>query len=186
MKKTLLTILCTVLVCSCVMGVTLAYIAQKTQTITNTFVIGNITLKLTETEADYKLIPGKVYSKDPTATIGANSEACYLFVKVEKTTDFDDYVIAEIDTTWEVVAAEEAYEVYCIKVSAEDAKTGKSYPILKDSKVTVDPDVTKKQIDDLGTNSPEIKFTAYAIQAEGFGTAAAAWAEAKNLDNTTT
>lgn len=179
MKKTLITILCTVLVCSCVMGVTLAYIAQKTQTITNTFVIGNITLTLTETEKEYKLIPGKVYDKNPTATIGANSEACYLFVKVEKTTEFDTYVTAKVNTTWKPVPGET--NIYYISVDADTAKTGNAYPVLENNQVTVNAGVTKAQIDALGTNNPEISFTAYAIQAEGFATPEAAWAEAKNL-----
>lgn len=33
---------------------------------------------------EYKLVPGKTYDKDPTVHISADSEACYVFVKLNK------------------------------------------------------------------------------------------------------
>ena len=105
MKKTLLTILCTVLVCSCVMGATLAFLMDKTDSITNTFTVGDIEITLEETGAtngtqSCKLLPGNTYTKDPTVTVIKDSEDCWLFIKVDKSTDFDKYIDSAIVDEW--------------------------------------------------------------------------------------
>lgn len=84
--------------------VTMAYLTD-TQTVRNVFTVGNIDMKLDETDVDlngnpekdaegnvlrteegntYHLMPGHRYVKDPTVTVFANSEECYvrLMVKV--------------------------------------------------------------------------------------------------------
>ena len=75
-----------------VMG-TLAYLID-TDNVVNTFTVGNVHLKLDEAQVDahgvadltagrvtentYKLMPGGVYSKDPTVTVLAGSEEAYV------------------------------------------------------------------------------------------------------------
>lgn len=106
MKKTskaLLLMLCAVLlVAASVLG-TMAYLTS-TDTVTNTFTVGNVKITLDEKDVDndnntsdnvtvngvvrdkansYKLLPGHTYTKDPTIHVDASSEDCYLFVKVE-------------------------------------------------------------------------------------------------------
>lgn len=107
MKKTskaLLLMLCAVLlVAASVLG-TMAYLTS-TDTVTNTFTVGNVKITLDEKDVDdstanaerdqansYKLLPGHTYEKDPTIHVDSKSEDCYLFVKVENG-------IAAIETT---------------------------------------------------------------------------------------
>ena len=90
--------------------VTFAYLTRQ-ESVLNTFTVGNITMKLDEADVDiygvqekdaegkdlprteegnkYKLIPGHTYTKDPTVTIGAKSEPCYVRMLVT-VTDYAD------------------------------------------------------------------------------------------------
>lgn len=74
--------------------VTFALLTFETDTLVNTFTVGQVSLKLDETDVDetgtpipgaervtgneYKLIPGKSYVKDPTMTVLSSSEASYV------------------------------------------------------------------------------------------------------------
>ncbi len=96
-NKALLLVLCAILlVAGSVMG-TLAYLTS-TAKVENTFTVGNVTITLDEAKVteygvkdgetrvatnEYKLIPGHTYVKDPTVHVAADSEDCYIFVKVE-------------------------------------------------------------------------------------------------------
>ena len=82
-KKTLALVLALTLLVAGVVGGTLAWLTDQTAEVKNTFTVGDINIGLTETTADYKMIPGNTIAKDPTVTVKANSEACWLFVKVE-------------------------------------------------------------------------------------------------------
>lgn len=188
MKKTLLTILCTVLVCSCVMGVTLAFLMDETDPITNTFTIGNIDIELTETcEKEFKLTPGSTYAKDPTITVKAGSEACYLFVVVDKSENFDTYITAEVDTSegaWKALGSTPG--VYYREVAAVSADT--PIYVLKGSaqnlhgEVTVKSAITQADINALNKVNPTITFTAYAVQKDNLDVDQA-WDEAKTAYN---
>ncbi len=102
--KALVTALCAVLlVVASVMG-TMAYLTSQ-DTVKNTFTVGNVKITLDEKDVDkdqntadnvtlptgevrdkankYHLIPGNTYVKDPTVHVDANSESCWLFVKLE-------------------------------------------------------------------------------------------------------
>ena len=184
MKKTLLTILCTVLVCSCVMGVTLAFLVDKTDPIVNTFTIGNIKITLTETaNLDLKMMPGKIIAKDPTVTVKAGSEACYLFVKIDESTNLDTYIEYSVDTSkW----TELQDGVYYIKI-ADTTSSDTPYAVLADNAVTVKTAVTQAQLEAAqGENAPKLTFTAYAVQLKNGNnefSAADAWVEAQNTAN---
>ena len=181
MKKTILTIVLTVLVCCTVLGSTYALLMQKTGTIENTFTVGNINIELTETGADvngkqtFKIIPGTNITKDPKVTVKANSEACWLFVVV-KATQIPDFMTYSVASGWDVYtgATIPGSTIYYRSVGANDAKTGISYPIIAGNTITVSKDVTKAQIDAVTTN-PELSFTALAVQAENVTTVDAAW-----------
>ena len=78
--------------------ITFALLTFETDTLVNTFTVGQVSLKLDETDVDetgtpipnanrvtgneYKLIPGKEYVKDPTMTVLAGSEASYVRILV--------------------------------------------------------------------------------------------------------
>lgn len=103
MKKTLrkvLPVLALVLVVAVAsVGGTIAWLTDKTDTVTNTFTVGNIGIKLYETlnpdgttkangsnvtNWQAKLIPGSKYAKNPVVSVDAGSEECYLFVKFDE------------------------------------------------------------------------------------------------------
>ena len=106
-KKAWLSALAVVLVLCCAVGGTLAWLTQKTDAVVNTFTVGDINITLTETEREYKMVPGNTIDKDPTVTVQAGSEACWLFVKVEKSANFDTFMTCAMATGWTALAGQE-------------------------------------------------------------------------------
>lgn len=191
MKKTLIAVVSTVLVCCCVFGGTLAWLMDSTQTVTNTFTVGDVNIKLTETidgtltdvsdtaaAANFKMIPGNDISKDPKISVTAESEACWLFVKVVETNNPTAYLDYSINSDWKIVPGQT--NVYYIQVSAEDAKAGVTHSVLTGDKVTVKSTLTKDDLATAKSAVPAIAFTAYAVQQDNL-TVAEAWAEASSL-----
>ena len=92
-RKAVIMFICAVLLVSTTMFATIAYLKSE-DTVNNTFTVGNVQITLDEAEVDlygtpvegnnrvkantYKLIPGHKYTKDPTVTVMANSEDCYV------------------------------------------------------------------------------------------------------------
>ena len=97
MRKVLLTVCCAALLVCVTIGATVAYLTS-TDTVTNTFTVGNVQIKLDEAKAnadgtlvkdadrvqanDYKLLPGHTYNKDPMVTVLKGSEECYVKMTV--------------------------------------------------------------------------------------------------------
>ena len=95
-KALLLTLCAVLLVAASVLG-TMAYLTS-TDTVTNTFTVGKVEIKLDEAKVtadgipvegaarvqanSYKLMPGTTYTKDPTVTVKAGSEESYVRMKV--------------------------------------------------------------------------------------------------------
>ena len=178
-SKTFVVMLALVLALGCAVGGTIAWLTAQTGKVTNTFTYGNIDITLTETlpeNQQAKIIPGTDIPKNPTVTVKPGSEACWLFVKVEKTGDFvEGKVTYAVDTAnWALVPGET--NVYYNKVDAATALAGDTFNVLADNKVTVSENLTKDDIKNI--TNPTLSFTAYAIQQEGFANAKAAWAEA--------
>lgn len=174
-KKTLISIIAVALVLCVSVGGVLAWLTATTNTVTNTFTVGDINLDLNETTGDtYKMVPGNTIRKDPKVTVVANSEDCYVYVKIEKVNNPDtylDYAIAEGWTALDGVAG-----VYYREVSSSD--TAQVFEVLADNTVTVKSTVTKADLNNIGDNKPQLKFTAYAVQKANTGTAAEAWTKA--------
>lgn len=180
-KKSIALILAAALLIVGVVSGTLAWLTDDTDTITNTFKTSGVTVELTETTGtDYTMIPGYTISKDPTAKVTADSEACWLFVKVEKSANFDTYMEYTMADGWALVQG--TTNVYARKVTSE--LVGTSYAVLKDNKVTVKSTVTNTDMKSIvNTTSPAyptLKITAYASQLmkdnDTEFTAAQAWA----------
>lgn len=173
-SKAFVLLLALVLVFGVAAGGTVAWLTAKTQTVTNTFTYGDIKIELTETKPENKqakIIPGVDIEKDPKVTVKANSEACYLFVKVAAAGDFvTGKVTYGIADGW--TALEGQTGVYYREVAATTADT--DYYVLKDNKVTVSEDLTKEDIKNI-TTLPTLTFTAYAVQKDGIDSAATAW-----------
>ena len=206
-KKILVACLCVALAVLTIAGTTLAYLTSQ-ETVTNTFTVGKVEIKLDEAKANtdgtlvegadrvkensYKLIPGHTYNKDPMVTVLKGSESSYIKMTVtftkaaeldaifaptgaDLTSIFNGYDSTNWiykgnteDTTantrtyefWykEAVAAptaDVALDALFDQIKAPDSLTNSDLNNLKDLKITVN---------------------AYAIQADGFATAEAAWA----------
>lgn len=176
-KKSLALLLAIAIVVVGVVAGTVAWLTDKTPSVTNTFTTSDINIELKETKNNFQMIPGWNIEKDPKVTVKAGSEACYLFVKLEKSTNFDTFMTYEMADGWE--ALPEAPGVYYREVAAATADT--TFEVLKGNQVTVKGTVTKAQMNALTADTyPTLTVTAYASQlyknnTEKF-TAAAAWA----------
>ena len=173
MKKKLITaIIALTLVLTSVAGITVAWLSVETKPVENVFTYGDINITLTETEREYKMIPGTILPKDPTVTVKANSEACWLFIKVEKVNNPDTYLSYSIDTSvWTALPGAEG--VYYCEVAAVDKDT--PYPVLTGNEVVVKEEITKGQLTAIGTAYPKLVFTAYAVQKANVASAQKAW-----------
>ena len=188
LRRILLTLACAVLLVSLSVGATLAYLTSTTDVVTNTFTVGNVKITLDEadvtvlgvketenrvTENDYHLLPAHSYIKDPTVHIDDESEDCWLFVKV--TNDIADIEDATTIADqmkvlgWTKVDGETNVYAYKEIVSAgEDVVVFNSFKI----KGTV----TKEEL--AAYDEKTITVQAYAVQADGLASAAAAWTAA--------
>ena len=160
---------------------TLAWLTAKSDTVTNTFTTSDIKVKLEETTGtNYKMIPGYTIRKDPQATVLTGSEECYLFVKLDESTNFKNYMTYEMVEGWTVVPGET--NVYFRKVLTTDI--GTAYSVLKNNQVTVKGTVTKEMMETAEQDKPTLKITAYASQLHKNATedfnASDAW---KNIAN---
>ena len=174
MKKKLTTVLAIVLVVALSVAGTYAYLTDKTAQVVNTFTVGNVNIDLTEKTTDYKMIPGMTIEKDPMVTVKADSEDCWLFVKVEKSANFADFLTCNMAEGW--TALDGVNGVFYRQVAASDS--AQNFDVLADNRVIVKSDVTKAMMDGLtDATRPTLTFTAYACQGAGFDSADKAWAE---------
>lgn len=156
----------------CIIGGTVAYLTSVTPTIENTFTFGAVKITLEETTGDeYKLTPNATLDKDPTITVKANSEACWVFVKIEKSDNLDDYIEYTVESVW--TALDGVDGVYYLEATASATDTAIS--VLTGDKVTV-TNFTEKP-----ATNPTLSFTGYACQKDGVATAAEAWNIVKDL-----
>ena len=202
MKKKILKVLalvaCAVLLVVGSIAGTLAYMTSLTGPVTNTFTVGNVAITLDELDVDeygvavenadpervmaneYKLIPGHKYVKDPTIHVAAGSEDCWIFVKVENgisaieadTTDKNATIADQMEELgWTLVAGQTNVYAYNSKVSA-----GANVVVFKNFTIDGNKDVSGYVTT---TNAAAVvNVTAYAVQADGFDTPAAAWVAA--------
>ena len=191
--KTFVAMLALVLVIGCAVGGTIAWLTAQTDPVVNTFTYGDINIELTETKPDNrqaKIIPGVDIEKDPKVTVKANSEACWLFVKVEETGTFvTGKVTYSIATGWtRGDGTNIPANVYYREVNAVTADT--SFYVLKGNTeypngvVTVSKDLTKAEVNSItAENQPKLTFTAYAVQKDGIADPGNAWTKANPTTN---
>lgn len=179
-KKSFIMVLALVLVFAVAVGGVVAWLTDKTNPVKNTFTVGDINIKLEETTTAYKMVPGNAIAKDPKVTVEANSEACWLFVKVEESENFGTFMTYAMADGWTQGKGTDGIptNVYWCKVDATTADT--HFAVLKDNQVTVKDTVTKTQLEAVKTaNQPTLTFTAYAVQQDNMRDAATAWAATK-------
>lgn len=176
-KKVRILVAAIALMLCCAIGGTLAWLSDKTAPVVNTFTVGDINITLTESDnLNLKMVPGNTVFKDPKVTVKANSEACWLFVKVEKSANFDSFMTYAVANGWTPLADNDG--VYYREVPANE--TDAEFEVLQNNRVTVKETVTKQDLLEVAdSNSPTLTFTAFAVQKENIGTATAAWEKVK-------
>lgn len=177
MKKKLTTVLAIVLVVALSVAGTYAYLTATSGPVVNTFTVGNIDITLDETTSDYKMVPKMDIAKDPKVTVEAGSEDCWLFVRVEKSTNLDSFITYAIADGW--TALPDVNGVFYRPVEANETQD-QVFSVLANDKVSVKETVTKDMMDAIENktaNNPTLTFKAYAIQADGIQTPAEAWAK---------
>ena len=193
MKKILTMALALVLVAGLSVGGTLAYLQAQTEAVVNTFTYGNVDVELKENRVDSatgkfvegsnldattntysSLVPGRALQKNPTVILGNESETSYVFVEFKNNTN---YLECAMDTNWTVIDSDRGVYAYNEKVE----KGGKANILKQDYAgegyaVKVKEELTKENVEAMGEDkSEQLTFVAYAVQAEGFDTAKAAW-----------
>lgn len=173
-KNILLGALALILVAAVSVGGTLALLTAS-DNVVNTFTVGNVKIDLTEPNYkgdNQKLIPGTTIAKDPTVTVKANSEDCYVRVKVTVPDALANYVSLDYNTVdWTL--DDDGYYRYNNLVPASDENN--PLPAVF-TKVTIDSDATGDQLAALTADDLKITVDAYAVQAASFADADAAWA----------
>lgn len=204
--KALLVVACALLLVAASVFGTMAYLTS-TDTVTNTFTVGKVNIKLDEAQANtdgslvegadrvkansYKLLPGHTYHKDPMVTVLSGSESSYVkmtvtFSKANEldaifapnganlTSIFNGYDAANWiakGNTKDAAANTRTYEFwYKEAVGAPEGNV--ALDALFDS-ITVPGAITKEQLATI--EGMTITVNAYAIQADGFANAEAAW-----------
>lgn len=181
--KTFVAMLALVLVIGCAVGGTVAWLVSSTDAVVNTFTYGDINITLRETTGnDYKIIPGVNIAKDPKVTVKKDSEACWLFVKVEEEGTFvDNKVTYSIADGWtKGDGTKIPANVYYRAVDAVTNDT--DFAVLKDNKIYVSEELSKSDIQSISAQ-PKLTFTAYAVQKDGIADADTAWTKANPTTN---
>lgn len=165
-KKALAMLLSLVLVIGCVAGGTLAWLTATSNEVNNVFTTSDIGVTLEESnDLNLKMVPGWTITKDPKATVTAGSEDCYLFVKVEKSANFDDFMTYAIAAGWTELSDGVYYMIFDSKDNANENEMGVAYSVLKDDQVKVKDTVTKEAMKALTDDTkPTLSFIAYAVQ----------------------
>lgn len=192
MKRKLIIALALCLALALGIGGTMAYLTATTGPVVNTFTIGNVGLKLVETEGEtevttknYTIVPGEIVDKDPTVTVTTGSEPCWLFVKITEnlgalsqySIDFFDYLTAD---GWTLVPGKTNVYYRTVGVKEGDSAIGAPIPVLKDNEVTLSQNITldmSKALQTEGAQAPTLTFKAAAVQYDGLTTVATAFAQ---------
>ena len=198
MKKKILKVLalvaCAVLLVVGSIAGTLAYMTSKTETVKNTFTVGNVAITLDELDVDeygvavenadpervmaneYKLIPGHKYVKDPTIHVAEGSEVCYLFVEIANG-------IKNIEASGNTTIAKQLEDnnwvalgnnIYYLAIAVDARDAAQDVAVFTTFTVADDADWKKLTVTD-GEVSEVVTVTAYAVQADGFADAVTAW-----------
>lgn len=114
-KRTILLAASLAVTASISLGATFAWLQSETNTLTNTFTVGQIGLTLDEAKVErntvvedadrvkdgntYVLYEGAVLPKDPTVTVTAESENCYVFMYCDVSEDLTAITEINYDTS---------------------------------------------------------------------------------------
>lgn len=183
MKKKILALsLCVALLAVAVVGGTLAYFTDFTETKENVFTVGNVDIELTEPNWDStgvedapQVYPGESLDKDPTvANVGANP--CFVRVKVENLDQFGEKGdIVLLNSNWQEglnegwVDGEDGYFYWTkplVVEGTEEDSWNANYNLVSTtvpvfSQIKMPTGLTGDE------DTQPINVTAYAVQAQG-------------------
>lgn len=169
LRKALMMVCCMALLVGITIGGTVAWLTAQTESITNTFTVGDINITLAETTGtEYKVIPGTVVDKDPTVTVVDGSEKCWVFVSVTNNLVIGEDVVGALNidsTAWKHIGTNGNTKVYAYgEPTVVDAtETAVALPVF--TQVTIDAEtVTKENIAQLANQT--IVVDAYAHQSD--------------------
>ncbi len=196
-RKVLLLVLCAALLVSASVMGTIAYLTSTTDVVNNTFTVGNVAITLDEADVnvygeplksgevvedvktadrviknEYKLVANHTYTKDPTVHVAEGSEDCWLFVQV-----VNGLGAAETNTANSTIAAQMTANGWSLVSGTTNVYAYKETVSAKEDVVVFGTFTTSTDVANTTTVQP-ITIQAYAIQADGFETAAAAWTAA--------
>ena len=176
---------------------TLAYFTDKTETKVNTFTFGNVNITLTEPEwkQPETVQPGQTYAKDPTITnVGANDAWVRMDVTVSDWAAFKALAVkyADMNDLTNMFKGFKSYE-WTLAGVTENGNDTATYAYYYNTKLAKNATATLFEsvaipsyltAADMNTlqGSFDISVTAYAVQAEGFDTAAAAFADVTTFE----
>ena len=180
---------------------TVAWLTDESDEVVNTFTAGDINIALTETQnLDLKMVPGDTIAKDPTVTVEAESEACWLFVQVKEAdnsiggVEFIEWSVDTAQGEWTKLGeTANGVSTYYRAVPATGSEAV-SFNVLETKEgyeagyVTVNGDATKEMMDavdglnpDGSENSeekqPELIFKAFAVQQANIESVDEAWSQ---------
>lgn len=174
---------------------TLAWLSSLTDPVINTFSSGYVSISMDETavnsegralkneprtlENTYKYVPGAVVDKDPTVTVKAGSEPCYIFACVEN--GAPEYFSMDINSSWRKIAEESGTTIYEYD-GIVDASVSSDPVTLEPvfQHVTISDQLTSEVAQALGDRY--VVVTAYAIQSDHISEQDAAQEAIKQLD----
>lgn len=149
----------------------------------NTLTVGSVRIDLQETPTDdgdddpttntyHMLTAGEVITKDPLITVAPGSVDCWLFVQLEKSENFDDYLSYELASGWTELVNYPG--VYFRTVAADAAD--REFHVFADDAVQVHSTLTEEELSAVEEeDAPTLKVTAYAVQQAGVDNHQEAW-----------
>ncbi|MCD8323287.1 MAG: hypothetical protein LUC89_10475 [Oscillospiraceae bacterium] len=163
----------------------LAWLSAATEPVVNYFSGGAIAITLDEAPVDadgqkisgdrvqenhYKYVAGAVLDKDPTVTVLANSEECYVYVCVDNELPSDLFTLNINTSAWTYVSSAGNKTIYRYSTVVESSASDQTLtPVF--THVTISSSLTAENIADLGTKT--ITVTSFAIQTASLETATA-------------
>lgn len=183
--RILLVAVASLLLVTMAVGGTMAWLQDSSDVVTNTFKGSELAIdmwehpieedgktldadgEITKTVDSYKMVPGVTLQKDPYAVVEKGSEPCYVFVVVEKSDNFDDFIETVNYNTddWKLVDGYKNVWAYQTKVEALEQEVATSSILDAENAIVVKTDLSTDDLD-ITANFPTLSFTAYAIQSE--------------------
>ena len=181
-SKILISLLAMALVCCVSVSGTLAWIMRQTDPVVNTFTYGDIHITLEETGIacddshrtnQYAMAPqaGFAIAKDPTVTVKAASEDCWLFVTLDESDNFGEYLTYDTEAGWHPLPQQSTTGGAYVYYRAVDySHADQAFAVIADNTVYVKHGVTKEKLDILDDDTyPTLTVNAYAVQRAGIG-----------------